>query len=208
MKEYPKIESLFNRDEKTHRFKLGDFRRPEFEYLWCNDWEATEKVDGMNIRVNYSGDGVGFYGRTDRAQLPVPLVERLAELFPLDAFKGIDPMTLYGEGYGAKIQKGGGNYKADGVDFVLFDVRCGDWWLRRSDVADVAEKLGIKEVPTHYAGGLDGIEKMVAQGFTSAWGAFDAEGVVCRPAVEMNTRSGERIIVKIKTKDFAGGVKE
>ena len=203
MREYPKIESLYMRNEKTHRFRLGDFRCPEFEYLYTNDWTATEKVDGTNIRIGWDGESVEIAGRTDRAQMPVFLFERLATLFQPIRFGSMDPLTLYGEGYGAKIQKGGGNYIADGVDFVLFDVRCGDWWLRQGDVIDVAEKLGIKQTPTHMGGDLDGIEKLVANGFESAWGEFPAEGVVCKPAVEMNTRSGARIIVKLKTKDFA-----
>ena len=32
-------------------------------------------------------------------------------------------------------------------DFVLFDVKCGDWMLQRADVEDVAGKLGIDVVP-------------------------------------------------------------
>jgi hypothetical protein len=40
-------------------------------------------------------------------------------------------------------------------------------------------------------------------GFTSTWGDFQAEGIVARPAVEMKTRSGHRIITKVKCKDFA-----
>ena len=203
MIEYPKIESLYMRDEKTHRFRLGDFRRPEFEYLYNNPWTATEKVDGTNIRIGWDGESVEIAGRTDRAQIPVFLLEHLNGMFTPTRFSGMDPMTLYGEGYGAKIQKGGGNYKADGVDFVLFDVRCGDWWLREIDVQDVSEKLCIQTVPAMYSGGLDGIEGMVFNGFESYWGEFPAEGVVCKPAVEMNTRAGARIIVKLKTKDFA-----
>ena len=55
MIEYPKIESLYDRDETTHRFKIGEFRCPEFEYLYENMWSATEKVDGTNIRVDWNG---------------------------------------------------------------------------------------------------------------------------------------------------------
>lgn len=51
MKTYPKIPSVFVRDEKTHKFIDGQFRCPEFEYLQDNLWLWTEKVDGTNIRV-------------------------------------------------------------------------------------------------------------------------------------------------------------
>ena len=50
---------------------------------------------------------------------------------------------------------------------------------------------------------LMSIEAIVRQGFDSQWGPFPAEGVVCKPKVEMHTRAGRRIIVKLKTKDFA-----
>lgn len=35
------------------------------------------------------------------------------------------PVTIFGEGYGVKIQKGG-NYIPDDVNFILFDVRFGN----------------------------------------------------------------------------------
>ena len=42
-----------------------------------------------------------------------------------------------------------------------------------------------------------------SQGFKSQWGDFMAEGIVARPAQELRTRDGHRIITKIKHKDFA-----
>lgn len=38
------------------------------------------------------------------------------------------PVTVFGEGYGVKIQKGG-NYISDDVNFILFDVRFGNGGL-------------------------------------------------------------------------------
>ena len=48
-KEYPKIQSIFKRDENTHKFIDGVFSLPEFEYLKDNLWIWTEKIDGRNI---------------------------------------------------------------------------------------------------------------------------------------------------------------
>jgi len=81
MKEYHKIETLLNRNEK---FKVveNEWRLPEFDYLKNNIWEFTEKIDGTNIRVIYNGLGeVLFNGKTDNAQIPKPLLLRLQELF-------------------------------------------------------------------------------------------------------------------------------
>ena len=61
------------------------------------------------------------------------------------------PITLYGEGYGGGIQKGGGAYtsktKGGKASFRLFDVFIGETWLDRENVEDIASKLGIKTVP-------------------------------------------------------------
>jgi hypothetical protein len=208
MKEYPKIQTVYKRDPAT-KFKTlldGEFSLPEFEYLKDNEWVFTEKVDGTNIRVEFDGKTITFGGRTERASIPAPLVARLNALFlhQLDLFcrEFPDGVTLYGEGYGAKIQKGGGNYCAH-QDFVLFDVKVGAWWLQREDVESVANLLGIRVVPIIGRGNLNCMVRLAKYGFPSEWGDFPAEGIVARPATELQTRGGERIITKIKCKDFA-----
>jgi hypothetical protein len=213
MKKYHKIQTVFKRDEKTKKIIEGSYSLPEFEYLRHNDWVFTEKVDGTNIRVMWDGVNVVFGGRTDDAQMPVFLLYKLQELFEGTArrliwelvFKGgTEPISvcLYGEGYGAKIQKGGGNYLSDGVDFVLFDVRVGDWWLQREDVEEVAAAFGIKVVPIIGEGTLADAVEMTRPGFNSVWGTFFSEGIVARPKIELKTRRGDRIITKIKHRDF------
>lgn len=216
MKEYHKIQTVFLRDPATkHKTLLdGEWALPEFGYLANNEWVFTEKVDGTNIRVmcsDYEEDGgkygITFGGKTDAASIPAFLVEKLQarfltagqrllmqEMFP-------DGACLYGEGYGARIQKGGGLYRGD-QDFVLFDVKVGDWWLQREAVEDVAFKLGLDTVPILRTGTLHEMVEMVRAGFDSSWGSFAAEGIVARPTVELKTRRGYRIIAKLKHKDF------
>lgn len=208
MNEYHKIQTIYMRDIATkHKTMLeGQFSLPELEYLAGNKWVFTEKVDGTNIRVMLQNGAITFGGKTDSAQIPAQLVTRLNERFlPLaekmrEAF-GCDA-CLYGEGYGAKIQKGGGNYRQD-QDFVLFDVKCGDWWLQRADVEDVASKLSIDVVPIIGEGTLHDAVKRAKEGIASTWGDFQAEGIVARPKTELKTRNGHRIITKIKCRDFA-----
>ena len=209
MKEYHKIQTVFKRDQLTNHKTLleGQYSIPEFEYLAMNKWIFTEKVDGTNIRVIFTNGDVTFGGKTDAAQIPANLVTRLNNVFGTIAARqklqevfNCD-VCLYGEGYGAKIQKGGGNYRSD-QDFVLFDVRIGDWWLQREDVEDVAKKLGLDIVPIIGAGTLIDMVEHARKGFNSTWGNFIAEGFVARPATELKTRNGERIITKIKHKDF------
>ncbi|MCP4699490.1 MAG: hypothetical protein GY862_21980 [Gammaproteobacteria bacterium] len=208
MEEYHKIQTIYKRDPAARHKNLieGDFSLPEFEFLQNNEWVFTEKVDGTNIRIIFDGESIKFGGKTDRAQLPAVLMNRLNERFlhETERFKelfGSEGVCLYGEGYGAKIQKGGGNYRQD-QDFVLFDVKISDWWLQRHNVEDIGKKLAIDIVPIIGTGTLHEMAEMAKTGFNSAWGDFRAEGIVARPATELKTRNGSRIITKIKYKDF------
>ena len=182
MSEYHKIQTIFKRDMASKRKTLmeGDWTLPEFEYLAGNAWTFTEKVDGTNIRVIFKDGTVAFGGRTDDAEIPAPLVIRLNERFlPLAKRLGEvftdGAAVLHGEGYGAKIQKGGGNYRAD-QDFVLFDVRVGPWWLQRADVEDVAQKLRLDVVPVIGEGTLHDAVAMAKAGIRSTWATSRPRG--------------------------------
>src|SRR5258708_1938104 len=151
MKEYTKIQTVFKRDERN-KIVEGSYTLPEFEYLKDNIWVFTEKVDGTNIRVMWqaANRSLKFGGKTDQAQIPVTLLYKLQELFTEASLAGVFPETevcIYGEGYGAKIQRAGASYIADGVDFVLFDVKIGEWWLQREDIIEIAGILGVRVVP-------------------------------------------------------------
>lgn len=216
MKKYHKIQTVFKRDPTNNNKTLliGTYSIPELEFLADNKWFFTEKVDGTNIRVlctSYQEKGkeygVIFGGKTDEAQISAFLVSKLEQMFHTNQQRELlaeifpDGGCLYGEGYGNKIQKGGGKYRSD-QGFVLFDVKVGDWWLRRPDVEDVASKLGLEIVPIIGRGTLRDMVVRVQKGFNSAWGDFPAEGIVARPETELFTRGGHRIITKVKYKDF------
>ena len=80
MSEYHKIQSIFKRDMgKSKALIEGEWSLPEFEFLANNEWEFTEKVDGTNVRVIWRDGAVTFGGRTDDAQMPVQLSQRLME---------------------------------------------------------------------------------------------------------------------------------
>lgn len=201
---YHKIQSMFLRDPATkHKtFLAGQWSLPEFEYLASNDWEWTEKVDGTNVRVIWDGERVTLGGRTENAQLHTGLVQRLQEAFPPERLAAVfdGPAMLCGEGYGEKIQKGGGNY-GQGQNFVLFDVWCG-MWLERRNVNDIAHKLEIPSVPVVGVGTCADAVEFVRGKPKSVWGDFTAEGIVLRPVSELLTRRGDRVITKLKVKDF------
>lgn len=207
MSEYHKIDSIYKRDERG-KFIIGEFSRPEFEYLKDLPWQWTEKVDGTNIRITW-GDGLPFRygGKTDNAQLPVKLLTHLQALVEdkrkhfSEMFGATESVILYGEGYGAGIQKGGGNYSLD-PQFVLFDVKIGTWWLTRDSIIDIATKLDLRVVPLFGEMTIPQAIEFVAAGFRSQWGDFPAEGLVGTPVVPLFARNGDRIITKVKIRDF------
>jgi hypothetical protein len=210
---YHKIQTVFKRDPETKYKTLlfGDYSTAEFLYLQDNMWAFTEKVDGTNIRIMWDGTQRRFGGKTDRAQIPAKLIAVLEDMFPAKGFAATPEFNnedgspvevcLYGEGFGAGIQKGGGNYCPE-PSFVLFDVKVGKWWLRWHDVENVAIGFEIESVPLLGYGTLKDLVKAVGAGFNSAWGDFPAEGIVARPECPLFDRAGRRVITKLKCKDF------
>jgi hypothetical protein len=209
--EYHKIETLFERDPVT--FVVDPAKLKSSVLGTISEWDVTEKIDGTNIRVMLSEAGeVSFGGRTNAAQIPGDLVQYLIRTFQQDKLKAamwIDgtptEAVLYGEGYGPGIQKGGGLYRADKA-FILFDVLIGGkWWLEEEAIGDVAVKLGIEAVPHLGRHSLSEIVDLVRTPFPSLFGTAMAEGIVARPIQTLFDRRGERVIIKLKTKDFVSG---
>lgn len=211
MKKYHKIETIFKRDmEGSKKLIEGEFRNPTVEFLKDNKWQFTEKVDGTNIRVYWNGHNVIFGGRTDNAQIPTNLMYALNDLFMgikneeiFEQKFGDSEVVFYGEGYGVKIQKGGGNYRDD-VGFILFDVLVGSTWLERENIENIAKSFNIPVVPIVLEGSIqDGIDYVKTKPKSQiAKREHYSEGLVGRPVVEVKDRLGNRVIVKIKTEDF------
>lgn len=211
MTEYTKIETIFERDmDGTKKLIEGKFRNETVEFLKDNRWIGTEKIDGTNVGIVWDGHKVSYQGRTERAQIPTHLMNKLIEMFGgtvnEEVFEqkfGEMQVILFGEGYGAKIQKGGGNYHSD-VSFILFDVYLpeSNLWLKRDAVEDIAKTFGIDVVPVVYEGNLAGAVDFVKRKPKSTIGTADMEGIVCKPAVDMLDRMGRRLVVKIKVCDF------
>ena len=209
--EYPKIETLFVRDETTKKLIFGKFINETVEYLKNNVWEFTEKVDGINIRIIWDGYKVTFGGRTNNAQIPRYLLARLEELFGGNVNEqmfeqkfGENHAILFGEGFGKKIQKGG--LYRNTTEFILFDVFIGNMWLRRESVENIAKYFNIEVVPPVLRGTIDdGINYLIRnRKSTVAHNGHLLEGLIGLPAVELNERNGKRVIVKIKYEDFEG----
>ena len=209
MKEYHKIETLFERDmEGTKKLIEGRFRNECVEYLKDNEWIFTEKVDGTNVRVHWDGHKVSFGGRTDNAQMPMPLMEELTRLFGGNTNEelfeqkfGETPVTFYGEGYGGKIRSG--SLYSPTQKFILVAVCVGETWLARENVEDIAESFGIEAVPIILRGTIQqAVDYVKTKPMSPIGNGKESEGLVGTPKARLTDFRGNRIIVKIKSVDF------
>ena len=204
---YHKIHALYKRDEKGHF--TGELSKPEFDYLFHSAWRWTEKVDGTNIRVGLDKSRFEIRGKSDRAQLPPDLLMNVNKMFmarlPTEhwtTMAGDIPITLYGEGYGAGIQKAGVGYGPD-KRFILFDARRGKRWLPRTEVEEIAAYLDIPIVSEVLTGSIavaiDYVQHEPASFVSQS--PMTMEGIVGVPLVPLTNQWGERVIVKVKGKD-------
>ena len=170
------------------------------DVYWENRWNKY-KI----IFETWKGNRFYIYGRNEKSEIPIHLYEvldkkysnikeKVALLFPERT------VCFYGEGYGPKIQNGE-KYRINN-DFILFDIKVDDLFLKRTDVEDIGNKLGLDVVPIIGEGTIHDAVEMTERGIISTFGNFKAEGIVIRPKIEINDRRGNRIIAKIKGNDF------
>lgn len=205
--EYPKIETLFDRDKD---FKVIPTKLRNSSYGIIKRWEFTEKIDGTNIRLIWEANKLKVGGRTGNAQIPADLVQHIYESIDVQKLKDMfldTSVIFYGEGYGAGIQKGGHYSKTK--QFILFDILVDKrWWLNYDNIINIADKLGMQVVP--FIGSMtleEGVE-LVKNGFNSLLAKINtgeeirAEGIVGKTCETMYDKKFNRMVIKLKTKDF------
>jgi hypothetical protein len=172
-------------------------------------------------------EDVKFFGKTNDAMIPPHLLKFLQETFTIERFRRIWPypkspeeikervkegkesgtdiyVILFGEGYGPKVQSGGGRYRDD-ASFILFDAWIDGWWLQPNNTKDIAQKLGIDYVPELGLMTVEEIVALVKQGFKSKISkdtTLDAEGIVARSHPLLLFRDGKPLMFKLKQRDY------
>ena len=207
---YQKIPGPFRRDPETNKVVHGLWATEELAALGGTDiWVFSEKVDGMNMRAIWDGHNVTFGGRTDRAQIPGDLLVEMERIFTEEKFEqafGESPVVVFGEGYGAGIQKGG-HYRDD-KGFVGFDVAVNGDYLSVWDARDVIQSCFGADVTPLWGRDIsiwDAVDFAEREGFRSSrWPDAPMEGVVGVTQTGLRDRRGGRIAVKVKAVDFCG----
>lgn len=218
---YPKIDTLYRR---LNNFNVNVFNFTRKEFSIISEWTLTEKIDGTNIRIGLNPDGtIELGGKTDNAQIPASLVTFFNELdkdaihnaFKQDEEGNYPNVTIFGEGYGPKIQNGG-KYRDD-ASIIVFDVVVdGIWWLSRDNVHDVACKIGLDSVPMIYNNIMwyprseSDLHDIIDNSIVAYWNNKDPirpEGIVARPDPMVYYADGRPIMWKLKFSDFNKGSK-
>lgn len=189
--------------------------------IWDDPSEGS-RVEGVSFTVR-------IVGKTDNAQIPPKLLAHMKEKYTdekvlaslgLKKFIPVEEWesehnwleyeqipniyTIYGEGYGIGIQKGG-NYIKNGNEFIVFDVKVNDIYLKTEARDEIATKLGAPIVPFIGYFTLDEAIDYVRKGFKSTIAEnkdYMAEGLVLRTDLGLRNRMGKRLIVKVKYEDF------
>ncbi len=208
--EYPKIKNVFKFDEK-YRNILG-LNEP-YETLKDIEWIGSEKVDGMNIRISWDGHDITIAGHTSKSVIPEHMNKYLSDLFLTQEMEYVfeqifedKEVTIFGEGYGYKLQTNGDKYIKDKVSFIVFDININNYWLERKNVEEICERMNLSIVPLVFKGTLDEAKEFVKKHPNSTLSnEHEMEGLVLRPKVNIFDRNGNFITCKLKYRDMIKG---
>lgn len=188
------------------------------EYKGKTDNAVIPKMLEDFMKTTYTPDVI-FNGLGIKEFIPVSeffehnwlaLDEKSKEAIP-DINRVPKMYTIYGEGYGAKIQACGSQYLKDSNKVIGFDVKVtsnnGDeLYLLNKNRDEIMNKMGMPIVPTIGYFTIQEAIDYVKRGFVSHVAennkAFIAEGLVCKSPVGLKNRQGQRIIFKVKTCDW------
>lgn len=190
------------------------------DILMFKECYAMEKIHGSSAHINWRTSAmVSDLPDGDRPQGNVNLfcggckrklfnslfdIEELADKF---IETGLDSVTIYGEGYGGKMQGMSATYGKE-LKFVAFEVKIGDCWLSVPDADGFCTALGIEFVAYEKVStDIEVLDKERDKFSRQAKrnGIEEdkiSEGVVLRPLVELKKNNGARIMCKHKRDEF------
>lgn len=207
-------------------------RRPEI--LAVKQVVATEKLHGTNFRVFFPGgmasiDELQFGGRNEELGTgaepgratsfyggrPVAwfksrpeLVAKMMETF---AAYGFSDVTVFGEAYGAGVQKGIRYANNDALMFRAFDIAVAENLVTYDLFVELCDKCGLPRVPEIWRGepslaAFDALlERLSVEGQNN--GVLDdgnvSEGVVIRSNPLLRDVFGQWLVIKHKSEKFA-----
>ncbi len=211
---FSKFSSPFKKDEKFLNTKELAQQLPE------GYWIKTEKIDGTNIRIIFTkpdeegkrevliGSRKLILNKDDKGSKQYLDCIKEINLNKLEEyFSDINStIVIYGEGYGAGVQKGGIYSKEK--NYMVFDIKIGNAYQDFEYVHKVCMDNQLNTVPVHsdvekitYAGCLKALKNFNNTLINEGDGGIP-EGLVYKYEPVLLNKYGERLIFKIKRKDF------
>jgi hypothetical protein len=178
------------------------------DILLFKECYATEKIHGSSFHILFKDNTLHFFAGGEKE-------ENFRKMFDvpslIEKFKLLNityPITVYGEGYGGKMQAMSKSY-GKVLKFIAFEVKVGERWLSVPDAEQIVLQLGLefvhyRKIPTT----LETIDAEILldseQAIRNGMGpGHKREGVVLRPLIEVYKNNGARIIAKHKRTDFS-----
>ena len=205
---YPKIPTIFKRDSfDNFRYVAVDlWSSSELKYLASLEWEWSELIEGVLIRLCWDGALLSIRGKNLSTKAPAQIEKQfiraqatLKSKF-LSFFGSEGHVSFFCIAFGSHLKQGGKYGKTQQIN--VFDINIEDNWLQRDDIKSMCNKFDLNPIPIVGTGSLNNMIGKVEKGFNSYYGNFLAAGIVARPLVELKDHFNNRIITKLKYKDF------
>jgi hypothetical protein len=211
---YTKYSSPFKKDEKFMNTTELSQKLPK------GRWIKTEKVDGTNIRIIldtqdenrernfYIGSRKLILNQNDKSSNQFFDCLNDINIFKLiEYFKDVkQTIIIYGEGYGAGVQKGG--IYSPKKNFRVFDIRIGNAYQDWEYIEKVCIDNQLNIVPVigeceelNYEECIKSLNEFQNTLINEGDGG-KPEGVVYKFEPVLLNKYGERLIFKVKFKDF------
>lgn len=167
---------------------------------------ASEKIDGTNVGIKWDGDRVSFVGHTDKSTFCPRYLAYLNERFGTPQFESVleevfgeQSAFIFGEGVSKDYSH---HYGYPDGEFIMYDICCDGKFWNRDPVHNVSKKFGMMCPHEELMPFMDAIEFVQSRPYSWLDPTHRMEGLVLRPRVELFTNNGDRVICKVKVRDF------
>ncbi len=178
------------------------------DILLFKECYALEKVHGTSAFIKWEqGKPINFHAGCVSHDKFIQLFDE-AKLTALFESMGHEHVKVHGEAYGGKVQGMSSTYGPH-VNFIVFDIRVGHFWLSVLDMEKVAQTLGFevvpyRRIPTTIEALDQARDEPSEVAFRRGCGSDKKrEGVVLRPLIELTKNNGRRIIVKHRIYEYS-----
>lgn len=169
---------------------------------------ASEKIDGTSVGIVWDGERISFIGHTEKTQFAPRFLEYLNSRFGTPEFESVveevfgeKSVILYGEGISKDYNCHYGNIDGEFIFYDVFDTQKGTFYNRPA-LDEIAQKLGLKRPWENVMTIKEAVEFVKTVPESQLNSDFPMEGLVLRSMPELMTNNHERIICKVKVRDF------